>query len=91
MELFHGRTKFHCCSDLQAIKGQGTVVHVDCNSATKLCKKLKVSAKKGQWLLKHYKDGDFHKDYDRQERLKSMVKPSQFPSSHDLKSAKICR
>lgn len=25
------------------------------------------------FLLKHYKDGDFHKDYDRLETMQSMV------------------
>ena len=63
----------HNCSSSQAVKGQGTVVQVDCSSG-KLCKKLKVTPPaKGTWTIKHYKDGDFNKDYDRQERLQSMV------------------
>lgn len=36
----------------------------------KICKKLKVS---GAPSLKHYKDGDFHKDYDRQIAVTSIV------------------
>lgn len=39
--------------------------------AKKLCKKLKVSPE--PFLLKHYKDGEFHKDYDRLETVHSMV------------------
>jgi hypothetical protein len=39
--------------------------------AKKLCKKLKVSPE--PFLLKHYKDGEFHKDYDRLETAQSMV------------------
>jgi len=37
----------------------------------KLCKKLKVTPTPA--LLKHYKDGDFHKDYDRQITVSSVV------------------
>lgn len=37
----------------------------------KLCKKLKVSP--DPTALKHYKDGDFHKDYDRQPTVSSIV------------------
>jgi hypothetical protein len=37
----------------------------------KLCKKLKVNPEPS--ILKHYKDGDFHKDYDRKENLQSMT------------------
>ena len=59
------------------IKGTGTLVSVDCGNSDgkKLCKKLKISlpiANKG-YILKHYKDGDFHKDYDRLETIESMV------------------
>ncbi len=32
---------------------------------------MKVEPEK--WVLKHYKDGEFHKDYDRSITLKSMV------------------
>lgn len=39
--------------------------------AKKLCKKLKVLPE--PHLLKHYKDGDFHKDYDRKWTVASMV------------------
>ena len=37
----------------------------------KLCKNLKV--KPELYVLKHYKDGDYHKDYDRKETLQSLV------------------
>lgn len=37
----------------------------------KICKKLKVPT--GSNILKHYKDGDFHKDYDRQITVTSIV------------------
>ncbi|XP_021941070.1 protein disulfide-isomerase A5 isoform X2 [Zootermopsis nevadensis] len=56
----------------EVVKGQGTMLLVDCSGeAKKLCKKLKVSPE--PFLLKHYKDGDFHKDYDRLETVQSMV------------------
>ncbi|KAL0902335.1 hypothetical protein ABMA27_000231 [Loxostege sticticalis] len=56
-----------------AMKGQATLVMIDCsNSETKkLCKKLKVATDK-PYYIKHYKDGDFHKDYDRSETVSSM-------------------
>ncbi|KAI4458811.1 protein disulfide-isomerase c17h9.14c-related [Holotrichia oblita] len=54
------------------VKGQGTMVLVDCGSdAKKLCKKLKVNPE--FYVLKHYKDGEFNKDYDRKETVQSMV------------------
>lgn len=37
----------------------------------KLCKKLKVTP--NPVTLKHYKDGDFHKDYDRKVTVSSLV------------------
>lgn len=36
----------------------------------KLCKKNKVEP--SPYTLKHYKDGEFHKDYDRRETVQSM-------------------
>lgn len=36
-----------------------------------MCKKLKVSAE--PYILKHYKDGDFNKDYDRKIMVSSMT------------------
>jgi len=55
------------------VKGIATVLSVDCESkeGKKLCKKLKVST--NSYALKHYKDGDFHKDYDRGEKVKSII------------------
>lgn len=41
------------------------------SESRKLCKKLKVTPNPVQ--LKHYKDGEFHKDYDRQLTVSSMV------------------
>ena len=62
----------------EAIKGIGTVATVDCTDATakKLCKKVKVTAR----VVKHYKDGDFHLDYDRQERTSSIVRFMKDPT-----------
>ncbi|XP_013189435.2 protein disulfide-isomerase A5 [Amyelois transitella] len=56
------------------MKGQATLVHLECNSSEgkKLCKKIKIPLDK-PYLLKHYKDGDFHKDYDRAETVNSMT------------------
>lgn len=36
-----------------------------------MCKKLKISA--DPYVLKHYKDGEFSKDYDRKETISSIV------------------
>jgi len=57
----------------QEVKGLATLLSVDCESkeGKKLCKKLKVST--NRYTIKHFKDGDFHKDYDRSEKTKSMV------------------
>ncbi|XP_055596873.1 protein disulfide-isomerase A5 [Uranotaenia lowii] len=56
----------------EIIKGQGTMVLFDCSNSEvkKICKKLK--AQPAPHALKHYKDGDFHKDYDRQLSATSM-------------------
>ena len=55
------------------VKGLATILAVNCGDreGKKLCKKMKVSTT--SYVLKHYKDGDFHKDYDRAETLKSLV------------------
>ncbi|XP_078580818.1 uncharacterized protein LOC144864522 isoform X2 [Branchiostoma floridae x Branchiostoma japonicum] len=55
------------------MKGLGTLVFVDCSDkeAKKLCKKVKSNP--DTYELKHYKDGDFNKGYDRQETYKSMM------------------
>lgn len=54
------------------LRGTATLVHIDCQGdGKKLCKKNKVETS-GSYSLKHYKDGDFHKDYDRRETVQSM-------------------
>jgi protein disulfide isomerase family A protein 5 len=55
------------------VKGLATCLALDCQTkeGKKLCKKLKVST--STYALKHYKDGEFHKDYDRAVTVKSMV------------------
>lgn len=57
----------------EVIKGVGTMVLIDCSHAEKkkICKKLKVSP--SSVILKHYKDGDFNKEYDRQMTVTSMT------------------
>lgn len=59
------------------VKGTGTIVSVDCanSDGKKLCKKLKVSplGDSAGYILKHYKDGEFHKDYDRLETVDSLT------------------
>lgn len=37
----------------------------------KLCKSLKI--KPEPYILKHYKDGEYHKDYDRKEMVTSFI------------------
>lgn len=46
---------------------------VDCSSGDlkKLCKKLKVVP--APFVIKHYKDGEFHKDYDRAITVSSIT------------------
>lgn len=61
------------------MKGQATLVFVDCGSeGKKLCKKFKIFP--DPYALKHYKDGEFHKDYDRKITVKSMVNFLKDPS-----------
>lgn len=43
-----------------------------------MCKKLKVTPE--PFVIKHYKDGDFNKDYDRRETVPSMVNFMRDPS-----------
>ena len=54
----------------ESTKGLATLVSVDCSSpdGKKLCKKVKAS--KGEF--KHYKSGEFHKEYDRLMTFASM-------------------
>lgn len=54
------------------MKGLATLAFVSCEDAKKMCKKLKVSPT--PTLLKHYKDGEYNKDYDRLQTVKSMSK-----------------
>ncbi|XP_063704106.1 protein disulfide-isomerase A5 [Culicoides brevitarsis] len=48
----------------ELVKGLGTLVVIDCSAGEmkKFCKKLKISP---PFAIKHYKDGEYHKDYDR--------------------------
>lgn len=75
------------------IKGQGTMLQVDCSGdGKKLCKKLKVVPE--PYVLRHYKDGDFHKTYDRRETAASMVNfmrdpTGEIPWEEDEKTADI--
>jgi protein disulfide-isomerase/protein disulfide isomerase family A protein 5 len=56
----------------EIMKGVASVVFVDCSAGSKPCKKLKSSTQ--TYELKHFKDGDYHKMYDRQFSVKSIVK-----------------
>ncbi|XP_002065125.2 protein disulfide-isomerase A5 [Drosophila willistoni] len=65
----------------ESIRGTGTMLLVDCGldqEHKKLCKKLKITP--DPYTLKHYKDGDYHKDYDRQMSVASMVTFMRDPS-----------
>lgn len=54
------------------VRGKGSLVFIDCSDqAKKMCKNLKV--KPSPYALKHYKDGKFHKDYDRLMEERSML------------------
>ncbi|XP_066149547.1 protein disulfide-isomerase A5 [Euwallacea fornicatus] len=55
------------------IKGEGVIVVINCSGdAKKLCKKLKISITEA-FVLKHYKDGEFNKDYDRKVNEKAVT------------------
>lgn len=72
------------------IKGKGTLLFLDCSSkdGKKLCKTLKV--KPDPFALKHYKDGSFHKDYDRLLLEKSLISFMENPAA-DPRGPKIPR
>ncbi|XP_014671849.1 PREDICTED: protein disulfide-isomerase A5-like [Priapulus caudatus] len=55
----------------ETVRGLGTLVTVDCSEAKKLCKYVKVLSASS--VIKHYKDGEFNKDYDRALTYKSMM------------------
>ena len=57
-----------CCNSFYLIFSEGK----------KLCKNLKV--KPEPLVLKHYKDGEYHKDYDRKESVSSFVAFMKDPS-----------
>lgn len=54
----------------EMVKGTGTLGYVDCSDAKKLCKNLKATPSTVE--LRHYKDGDFNKNYDRKLVAKSL-------------------
>lgn len=55
-----------------SIRGKGTLVFVDCAAeGKKMCKNLKL--RPSPYALKHYRDGSFHKEYDRLMEEKSML------------------
>ncbi|XP_043224621.1 protein disulfide-isomerase A5-like [Amphibalanus amphitrite] len=63
----------------EQVKGVGSVFYVDCSGeGRKICKKYKVAPEPA--ALKHYKDGAFHKDYDRKMTVTSMVNFMRDPS-----------
>ncbi|KAL8572134.1 hypothetical protein ACOMHN_052931 [Nucella lapillus] len=55
----------------EEMRGKATMAYLNCGDDKKLCKKLKVYTT--SFELKHYKDGDFNKNYDRKLAVKSMV------------------
>ena len=62
------------------IMGKGTLVFLDCaKDSKKLCKTLKV--KPEPFMLKHYKDGSFNKDYDRLLQEKSLLSFMENPTA----------
>ncbi|CAG9766876.1 unnamed protein product [Ceutorhynchus assimilis] len=55
------------------VKGEGVIAIINCSGeAKKLCKKVKIPNNE-PFLLKHYKDGEFNKDYDRKYNEKSIT------------------
>ncbi len=61
------------------IRGKASVLYIDCSSAKKLCKNLKI--KPSPYSLRHYSEGKFNKEYDRLMEEKSMLSFLEDPSS----------
>ena len=59
---------------LPKVQGLASVitVHWDNNKGKKLCKNVKIPGSE-PFSLKLYKDGEYHKDYDRAKKAKSIV------------------
>ncbi|ODM91354.1 Protein disulfide-isomerase A5 [Orchesella cincta] len=57
------------------VKGLGTIAVADCSGDVKkkLCKKVKVLPDEGQYIIKHYNNGEYNKDYDRAIKISSLV------------------
>jgi len=53
------------------MKGKATLAYINCGDDKKLCKKIKVNP--STFVLRHYKDGEFNKEYDRKVSYTSMV------------------
>jgi protein disulfide isomerase family A protein 5 len=76
----------------EKIKGLGTIASVDCGDkeGRKLCKKMKIIVPANQnFVLKHFKDGSFHKDFDRKLNLQSIVNFMKDPTSGKKCKAKV--
>lgn len=55
------------------------VKYLFCSESKKLCKKLKISSD-NPYYIKHYKDGEFNKDYDRGMTVSSLSNFLRDPS-----------
>ncbi|XP_050683298.1 protein disulfide-isomerase A5 isoform X2 [Leptidea sinapis] len=68
----------------EKLKARATLVTIDCTSqfGKKLCKKLKINADV-PYSIKHYKNGEFNKDYDRQETVNSLSNFLLDPNAED--------
>ncbi|CAL1531200.1 unnamed protein product [Lymnaea stagnalis] len=62
----------------EEMKGKATLAYINCGDDKKVCKQLKVSPT--EFDLRHYKDGEYNKDYDRKLAVKSMVNFLQDPT-----------
>ena len=63
----------------EIISGKGTLVYVNCKDAKKMCKNLKVDSG-DKFILKHYMEGKYHKDYDRQLVERSLLNFMENPT-----------
>ncbi|XP_050304030.1 protein disulfide-isomerase A5 [Anthonomus grandis grandis] len=62
------------------VKGEGVIAVINCSGeAKKLCKKLKITSNE-PFVIKHYKDGEFNKDYDRKYNEKSITQFMKDPT-----------
>ena len=71
---FHVAFFLYFFNNLVHLLSFAPILLLHCSAGKKLCKKNKATVSdNGTPLLRHYKEGDFHKDYDRRMTVPSMT------------------